>query len=160
MLVSRMAAASPASRAERWASARRWSSWSAGEMALSCAIPCIRYASVKMSAKSRDLCGLDEHFFTRSQAVTIMSIREGRAVAHDTNAVVGKSVVHLGQLILRHVAAGAVLCGNTAGLHGDVICGRRVPRICMALQTSVVVVGGLAHQRFVRVMTGNTSEAP
>ena len=58
----------------------------------------------------------------------------------DAYAVVGEVIVHLGHVLLRHMAGSAVLFGDRASLAGMIRSQRCAPCIRMALEAGMVVV--------------------
>src|SRR6266536_1322423 len=66
--------------------------------------------------------------------------------------------MHLGDLVLRHVAGDTVLPADRTGPAG-VLARRRKPRLDVTGQAARIVGGGLADERPVRVVTRGTRNA-
>lgn len=77
---------------------------------------------------------------------------------HDADAVVGKSGMQIGDFDLGHMAADAILVAHGASRAGVI----REPRVfaqVMAFQAAVIIRRRIAHQRFVRIVAGKTSQS-
>src|SRR5712691_6703191 len=88
-----------------------------------------------------------------------ISIRDWFARPHDSNSMIGKCMVHVWQVDLRHVTRRAVLCSNRASsarmfLRGfGAACGE------VARQALLVVSSRILRERLVRIVAGHACDS-
>src|SRR5450755_418763 len=94
---------------------------------------------------------------TRKEGTTV-SVSESLAQLDHANPVIGKVVVHVLNFVLGHVAGRALFRARRASRTGMI--GRGLQAFFhVAPEAALVVVGGILHQRAMRVVAGNAGDA-